>query len=51
MGAMLASLIINAWPLIVFVDNKIDANRMFMAAVSIWYSCNRLLYGMCEIDN
>jgi glycoside/pentoside/hexuronide:cation symporter, GPH family len=34
MGAMLASLIINVLgPLIVFVDNKIDANRMFMAAV------------------
>ena len=34
MGAMLASLIINAvGPLIVFVDNKIDANRMLMAAV------------------
>ena len=34
MGAMLASLIINVvGPLIVFVDNKIDANRMFMAAV------------------
>lgn len=34
MGAMLASLIINVLgPLIVFVDNKIDANRMLMAAV------------------
>ena len=34
MGAMLAGLIINVLgPLIVFVDNKIDANRMFMAAV------------------
>jgi glycoside/pentoside/hexuronide:cation symporter, GPH family len=34
MGAMLASLIINAvGPLIVFVDNKIDANRMLMTAV------------------
>ncbi|OKL37459.1 MFS transporter [Domibacillus mangrovi] len=33
MGAMLASLIINVLgPLIVFVDNKIDANRMLMAA-------------------
>lgn len=33
-GAMMASLIINvAGPLIVFVDNEIDANRMFMAAV------------------
>lgn len=33
MGAMLASLVINVLgPLIVFVDNKIDANRMFMAA-------------------
>ena len=43
MGAMLASLIINAvGPLIVFVDNKIDANRMLMAAV---------LFGMCDIDN
>ncbi len=32
-GAMSASLIINAIaPLIVFVDNQIDANRMFMAA-------------------
>ncbi len=32
-GAMLASLIINvAGPLIVFVDNKMDAGRMFMAA-------------------
>ena len=32
-GMMLASLIINAvGPMIVFVDNKIDANRMFMAA-------------------
>jgi glycoside/pentoside/hexuronide:cation symporter, GPH family len=34
MGAMLASLVINVLgPLVVFVDNKIDANRMFMAAV------------------
>ena len=34
MGAMLASLIINVLgPLIVFVDNKMDADRMFMAAV------------------
>jgi glycoside/pentoside/hexuronide:cation symporter, GPH family len=34
MGAMLASLIINVLgPLVVFVDNKIDANRMFMAAI------------------
>ena len=34
MGAMLASLLINVvGPLIVFVDNKIDANRMLMAAV------------------
>ena len=34
MGAMLASLLINVLgPLIVFVDNKIDANRMLMAAV------------------
>ncbi len=33
-GAMLASLIINGiGPLIVFVDNEINANRMFMAAV------------------
>ncbi len=33
MGAMLASLIINVLgPLIVFVDNKMDADRMFMAA-------------------
>ena len=33
-GAMLASLVINTLaPLIVFIDNKIDANRMFMAAV------------------
>lgn len=33
MGAMLASLIINVFgPLIVFVDNKMDADRMFMAA-------------------
>ena len=33
-GAMLASLIINVGaPLIVFVDNKIDANRMLMAAI------------------
>lgn len=33
MGAMLASLLINVLgPLIVFVDNKIDADRMFMAA-------------------
>ena len=32
-GSMLASLIINAGaPLIVLVDNKLDANRMFMAA-------------------
>jgi len=32
-GAMLASLIINAGaPLIVMVDNQLDANRMFMAA-------------------
>ena len=34
MGVMLAQLIINAvGPLIVFVDNEIDANRMLMAAV------------------
>ncbi len=34
MGAMLASLIINVLgPLVVFVDNKIDANRMLMAAI------------------
>lgn len=34
MGAMLASLIINVLgPLIVFVDNKMDADRMFMAAI------------------
>ena len=34
MGAMLASLIINVLgPLIVFIDNEIDANRMLMAAV------------------
>jgi GPH family glycoside/pentoside/hexuronide:cation symporter len=34
MGAMLASLIINVLgPLIVFVDNRMDADRMFMAAV------------------
>ena len=34
MGIMLAQLIINAvGPLIVFVDNKIDADRMLMAAV------------------
>ena len=33
-GSMLGSLIINAGaPLIVLVDNKLDANRMFMAAV------------------
>ena len=33
MGAMMASLLINVLaPLIVFVDNKIDANRMVMAA-------------------
>ena len=33
MGAMIASLIINVLgPLVVFVDNKIDANRMVMAA-------------------
>jgi GPH family glycoside/pentoside/hexuronide:cation symporter len=33
-GAMLASLIINVLgPLIVFVDNKMDADRMFMAAM------------------
>ncbi len=32
-GATLASLVINAvGPLIIFVDNQIDANRMFMAA-------------------
>ena len=32
-GAMLASLIINAGaPLIIMVDNQLDANRMFMAA-------------------
>ncbi len=34
MGSMLASLIVNAvGPLIVFVDNKVDANRILMAAV------------------
>ena len=34
MGAMLAGLVINVvGPLIVFVNNKIDANRMFMAAI------------------
>ena len=34
MGAMLASLIINvAGPLLIFVDNKIDPNRMVMAAI------------------
>ena len=34
MGSMLASLIVNAvGPLIVFVDNKVDANRLLMAAV------------------
>ena len=34
MGAMLASLIINVLgPLLVFVDNKIDASRMLMAAI------------------
>jgi GPH family glycoside/pentoside/hexuronide:cation symporter len=34
MGAMLASLIINVvGPLLVFVNNKIDANRMLMAAI------------------
>lgn len=34
MGAMLAGLIINVLgPLIVFVDNKIDANRMLLAAI------------------
>lgn len=34
MGAMLASLIINVGgPLIIFVGNKIDPNRMFLAAV------------------
>src|SRR3954447_17672570 len=33
MGSMLAALVINVLgPLIVFVDNKIDADRMFMAA-------------------
>ncbi len=33
-GSMLASLIINAGaPLIVLVDNKLDANRIFMAAI------------------
>ena len=32
-GVMLASLVINSFgPMIVFIDNKIDANRMFMAA-------------------
>jgi glycoside/pentoside/hexuronide:cation symporter, GPH family len=34
MGAMIASLLINVLgPLVVFVDNQIDANRMFMTAV------------------
>lgn len=34
MGAMLASLVINVLgPLVVFVDNKMDANRMLMTAV------------------
>ncbi|MCQ6275662.1 MFS transporter [Bacillus sp. V3B] len=33
MGSMLAALIINAvGPLIVFIDDKLDANRMFLAA-------------------
>ena len=36
MGAMLASLLINVLgPMVVFVDNKIDADRMLMAAVII----------------
>ena len=34
MGAMLAGLIINVGgPLLIFVDNKIDGNRMLLAAV------------------
>ena len=34
MGAMLAGLIINVGgPLLIFVDNKIDANRMLLAAI------------------
>ena len=49
-GMMLASLIINAvGPMIVFIDNKIDANRMFMAAcifgvlaISCYIGCYKL---------
>lgn len=50
MGAMLASLIINVLgPLVVFVDNKINADRMLMAAVLFgvlalvcYYACYKL---------
>jgi len=49
-GAMLASLIINAGaPLIIMVDNQLDANRMFMAAcifgvlsICCYISCYKL---------
>ena len=46
-GAMLASLIINVVvPLIVFVDNKPDANRMLLAACIFGVLAICLLYGM-----
>ena len=49
-GSMIASLIITVLgPLIVFVDNKIDANRVFMAAlmfgilaISCYIACFKL---------
>ena len=52
MGVMLAQLIINAvGPLIVFVDNKIEADRMLMAAVLFGILAIACYFGMCDVDN
>ena len=50
-GMTLAGLVINAvGPMIVFVDNKADADGFFMAA-SIWYFSTCLLHGLLQIYN
>ncbi len=56
-GASLAGLIINVLgPVIVFVDNKIDANRMFMAAcifgvlaIACYFGCYKLSLERIEV--
>ena len=45
MGAMLAGLIINVvGPLILFVDNKVDANRMFLGALFLVFFLSLVIW-------